>query len=178
MVLILALAAPFLRMRLGSSDQGNDPVGTTTRTAYDLLAQGFGPGFNGPLQVVAETTDPAQVAEMTTLSTAIKGQAGVAAVTPPVTIPAKDGSNVVLFEVYPTSAPQDAATTELIDRLRSQAIPASVGNSGLTVYVGGITAIFADFADVLTSKLPVFIGVVVLMSFLLLALCSAAWSSR
>jgi RND superfamily putative drug exporter len=170
LVLILTLAAPFLHMRLGSSDQGNDPVGTTTRAAYDLLAQGFGPGFNGPLQVVAQTTDPAQAAEMTTLSTAIKGRTGVAAVTPPVTIPAKNGSKVVLFEVYPTSAPQDAATTELIDRLRGEVIPASLGNSGLKVYVGGITAIFADFADVLTSKLPVFIGVVVLMSFLLLAL--------
>ena len=79
-----------------------------------------------------------------------------------------------MFEVYPTSAPQDAATTDLIDRLRDEVIPAAVGSSGLTVYVGGITAIFADFASVLTAKLPVFIGVVVLLSFLLLASCSGA----
>ena len=167
--LILALAAPFLRLRLGSSDQGNDAIGSTTRTAYDLLAKGFGPGFNGPLLVVAETTDTAQADAMTQLATTIQGQPGVAAVTPPTTIPAKDGSQVVLFQVYPTSAPQDAATTDLISALREGVIPPVVTASGATVYVGGITAIFADFATVLTSKLPLFIGSVVLFSFILLA---------
>ena len=126
--LILALAATrSFSLRLGSSDQGNDAIGSTTRTAYDLLAKGFGPGFNGPLQVVAETTDTAQAAAMTQLATTIQGQPGVAAVTPPTTIPAKDGSQVVLFQVYPTSAPQDAATTDLIDRLRDDVIPAAWG---------------------------------------------------
>jgi RND superfamily putative drug exporter len=168
--LILALAAPFLRLRLGSSDQGNDAIGSTTRTAYDLLAQGFGPGFNGPLLVVAETTDPAQADAMTQLATTIQTQPGVAAVTPVTTIPAKDGSEVVLFSVYPTSAPQDAATTDLINALRDGVIPPVVTSSGATVYVGGITAIFTDFATVLTSKLPLFIGAVVLFSFILLAL--------
>jgi RND superfamily putative drug exporter len=90
-------------------------------------------------------------------------------VTPVTTIPGKGGKQVALFEVFPNSAPQDAATTDLIDSLRDQVIPAAVGPSGLTVYVGGITAIFADFASVLTAKLPIFIGVVVLLSFLLLA---------
>jgi putative drug exporter of the RND superfamily len=170
LLLILVLAAPFFSLRLGSSDQGNDAVGSTTRTAYDMLADGFGPGFNGPLQVVAETNDPAQAAEMTQLATTIQGQPGVAAVTPTTTIPEKDGSQLVLFQVYPTSAPQDAATTDLINVLRDDVIPPAVSGSGLTVYVGGITAIFADFATVLTSKLPLFIGAVVLVSFLLLAL--------
>jgi RND superfamily putative drug exporter len=169
LVIIGLLAMPFFSLRLGSSDQGNDPKGTSTRTAYDLLAKGFGPGFNGPLQVVAETTTAAQVAGMGRLAGAIKGRPDVAAVTPVATIPAKNGTRVALFEVYPASAPQDAATTDLIDNLRHQVIPATVGSSGLTVYVGGITAIFADFASVLTSKLPIFIGVVVLLSFLLLA---------
>ena len=169
LAIIGLLALPFFSLRLGSSDQGNDAKGTSTRTAYDLLAKGFGPGFNGPLQVVAVTSDPAQVTAMTTLSTAIADRPGVAAVTPPTTIPAEDGTQLVLFEVYPTSAPQDAATTDLIDGLRDEVIPTTVGDAGMTVYVGGITAIFADFATVLTSKLPLFIGVVVLMSFLLLA---------
>ena len=170
LIVIGALAAPFFKLRLGSSDQGNDPAGTTTRTAYDLLARGFGPGFNGPLQVVAEPTSSAQSAALQRLASSIETQPGVAAVTPPTTITGKNGTKVSLFEVYPTSAPQDAATTDLIHTLREHVIPASVGGTGLTVYVGGITAIFADFASVLTSKLPLFIGVVVLMSFLLLAL--------
>ena len=72
--------------------------------------------------------------------------------------------------MYPTSAPQDAATTDLINALRDGVIPPVVTSSGATVYVGGITAIFADFATVLTSKLPLFIGAVVLFSFILLAL--------
>ena len=170
LLIILLLAMPFFRLRLGSSDQGNDAKGTTTRTAYDLLAKGFGPGFNGPLQVVAETTDPGQAADMKQLATTIQGRPGVAAVTPVTTIPAKNGTQLVLFEVYPTSAPQDAATTDLIDSLRRDVIPSAMGSTGLKVYVGGITAIFTDFASVLTAKLPVFIGVVVLLSFVLLAL--------
>ena len=170
LVIICLLAAPFFRLRLGSSDQGNDAKGTTTRTAYDLLAQGFGPGFNGPLQIVAETTSPAQVDDMQRLATTVKGTPGVAAVTPVTTIPGKDGTDVALFVVYPTSAPQDAATTDLIDGLRHDVIPAAMGSTGIKVYVGGITAIFTDFASVLTAKLPIFIGVVVLLSFILLAL--------
>jgi putative drug exporter of the RND superfamily len=170
LVIIGALATPFFKMRLGSSDQGNDPVGTTTRTAYDLLAQGFGPGFNGPLQVVAEPTSAAQSAAFEQLATTIKSQPGVALVTPATTIQGKNGTKVTLFEVFPTSAPQDAATTDLINHLRQNVVPAAVGSTGLTVYVGGITAIFADFASALSSKLPLFIGVVVLLSFLLLAL--------
>jgi len=168
LAIIAVLAAPFFSLRLGLSDQGNDPKGTTTRTAYDLLAKGFGPGFNGPLQIVAETTTSEEATAMQGLATAVQGESGVAVVTPVTVIPEQDGSQVALFIVYPTSAPQDAATTELIDRLRERVIPAAVGSSGPTVYVGGITAIFADFATVLNSKLPVFIGAVVILSFLLL----------
>jgi len=168
LALIAVLAMPFLSLRLGLSDQGNDPEGTTTRTAYDLLAKGFGPGFNGPLQVVAQTDGSDQAAAMQELATTVQGQPGVAAVTPVTAIPVQDGSQVELFVVYPTSAPQDAATTELIDRLRDDVIPGAVGSEGPAVYVGGVTAIFADFAAVLNGKLPVFIGTVVLVSFLLL----------
>jgi RND superfamily putative drug exporter len=168
LAIIAVLAAPFFSLRLGLSDQGNDPKGTTTRTAYDLLAKGFGPGFNGPLQIVAKTTTTEEAAAMQQLATAVQAEPGVAAVTPVTAIPAKDGSQVALFIAYPTSAPQDAATTQLIDHLREDVVPASVGSSGPKVYVGGITAIFADFATVLNSKLPVFIGAVVILSFLLL----------
>jgi RND superfamily putative drug exporter len=168
LILILVLAAPFLSLRLGSSDEGNDAKGTTTRMAYDLLAQGFGPGFNGPLQITAQLQGAGDQAALQRVEAAIKATPGVVSVTPAVVIPAKDGSSVAVFGAYPSSAPQDAATTDLINHLRDQTVPAALGDSNLTVYVGGITAIFADFAQVLSSKLPLFIGVVVLLSFLLL----------
>jgi RND superfamily putative drug exporter len=170
LAVILALAVPFLSLRLGSSDAGNDPKGSTTRTAYDLLAKGFGPGFNGPLEITARVHSKTDEAALKRVAAAVAADPGVVAVTPPVVIPAKDGTKVAVFGAYPASAPQDAATTRLIDRLRAGAIPRAVSGSGLTVYVGGITAIFADFADVLTAKLPLFIGVVVLLSVLLLAI--------
>ncbi len=170
LVVIVALAMPFLSLRLGSSDEGNDPVGSPTRTAYDLLAKGFGPGFNGPLQITAQLHGQGDQAALDRVAAAVAADPQVVAVTPPVVIPVKDGTKVAVFGAYPSSAPQDAATTELIDRLRADTIPPAVEGSNLTVYVGGITAIFADFADVLTAKLPLFIGVVVLLSFLLLAI--------
>ncbi|HEY5252542.1 MAG TPA: MMPL family transporter [Acidimicrobiales bacterium] len=164
------IALPFFSLRLGSSDQGNDPVGTTTRTAYDTLATGFGPGFNGPLQVVAVVHGPEDQAALDRVVAAAKVQPNVASVSAPILIPDKTGSEVATFNVYPKSAPQDAATTTLINRLRDQTVPKAVAGSGLTVYVGGLTAVFVDFAHVLSSKLPLFIGLVVLLSFLLLAL--------
>jgi len=166
---IVVVALPFFSMRLGASDQGNDPVGTTTRTAYDMLAKGFGPGYNGPLSVVVvghAGPDPAVVGD---LRQAIAGQPGVARVGPPLTPPARGTTTVTLVTVDPTSAPQDAATTNLIDHLRQQTIPAVVHGTGLTVYVGGSTAIFTDFTRVLSQKLPLFIGLVVGLSFLLLS---------
>ena len=169
LAVIVVIALPFFALRLGSSDQGNDPVGTTTRQAYDTLASGFGPGFNGPLQLVAVMRSPADQATLDRVVTAVRSQPGVAAVAPPVVIPDNKGSEVALVEVYPTSAPQDAATTTLIDHLRHQTLPGRLAGTGLTVYVGGSTAIFVDFAHVLSSKLPLFVGLVVLLSFLLLA---------
>ena len=170
LVVILVLAAPFLSLRLGSSDEGNDPKGSTTRTAYDLLAKGFGPGFNGPLQITAQVPSSADAAAVERVAAAVKSTPGVVAVTPPRLIPAGSGSSVAVFLAYPRSAPQDAATTDLMERLRTEVIPQADRGSGLTVYVGGITAIFADFADVLSAKIPLFIGVVVGLSFLLLVL--------
>ncbi len=169
LVVIALLAAPFFSLRLGSSDQGNDPAGTTTRTAYDMLAQGFGPGFNGPLQLVAVSHDDAQLAAIKSLGEEIANQPGVARVAPAIVIPARNGSDVVLTQVYPTSSPQAAETSDLIAHLRNETIPDAMAGTGVTVYVGGITAVFVDFAHVLASKLPLFIGLVVLLSFILLA---------
>ena len=170
LLIVVLVALPFFSLRLGSSDQGNDPVGTTTREAYDLLAKGFGPGFNGPLLLVTQNEGPADTAALDQLASSVKTQPNVATVVPPVSLPTKDGKTVSLITVYPDSAPQDAATTDLIDHLRQSTIPAAVGHSGVEVYVGGNTAIFVDFARVLTSKLPLFIGLVVLLSFLLLSM--------
>ncbi|HVB90493.1 MAG TPA: MMPL family transporter [Acidimicrobiales bacterium] len=172
LIVIVVLALPFFSLRLGSADQGTDPAGTTTRQAYDLLARGFGPGFNGPLLVVA-VVQPGQHRVMATMVDDIRRQPDVASVpaADPIFIPAKTGSgDVALVSVYPASAPEDASTTDLINHLRGETIPQAIGGSGLRVYVGGTTAIFVDFASVLSAKLPLFIGLVVLTSLLLLSI--------
>ena len=169
LAVFVVVALPFFSMRLGAADQGNDPLRTTTRTAYDMLAAGFGPGYNGPLQVVALDHAGPQPLAVARLRQAIAAQPDVASVGPPLTPPAHGGASVTLLVVNPASAPQDAATTTLIDHLRSRTIPAAVHGAGLTVYVGGTTAIFTDFTRVLSQKLPLFIGLVVGLSFVLLA---------
>jgi RND superfamily putative drug exporter len=169
-VIIVLVALPFFSLRLGSSDQGNDPTGTTTREAYDLLAQGFGPGFNGPLLLVTKNAGPADHQALDSLVNAVKTQPGVATVVPAVALPTKDGQTVSLITAYPTTSPEASQTTALIDHLRQVTIPATVAGTGVAVYVGGNTAIFVDFARVLSSKLPLFIGLVVVLSFLLLAM--------
>jgi putative drug exporter of the RND superfamily len=170
-VLIMGtLAAPFFSMRLGSSDASSDPAGTTTRQAYELLVRGFGPGYNGPLQLVAEVGNSSQKQAFDNTLTAVAHTAGVAAATPAVTLPGSShGKSVVFADVYPDGSPQAASTSTLLTHLRDDVIPANAKGSGVKVLVGGQTAIFADFASVLSSKLPLFIGVVVLLSFLLLA---------
>jgi RND superfamily putative drug exporter len=169
LAVVVLLAIPFFSLRLGSSDQGNDAPSTTTRQAYDMLASGFGPGFNGPLMLVAVSHGTANPDALDRLVSALEAQPNVASVSPPITPPARGGTTVTIINVNPDSAPQDAATTTLIDHLRRQTIPAAVAGSGITVYVGGTTAIFVDFARVLSQKLPLFIGLVVILSFLLLA---------
>jgi putative drug exporter of the RND superfamily len=166
-LVMLVLTVPVLSLRLGSSDSGNDPAGSTTRDAYDLLAAGFGPGFNGPLQLVAEVKSPADTAALAALATKLRSEPGVASVAP---FPTAAGAKVGIISVVPTTSPQDVATSDLIQRLRRSVIPAAEQGTSLHVYVGGTTAIFDDFADVLTSKLPLFIGVIILLGFLLLML--------
>ena len=163
-LLMLVIAAPATALRLGSSDASNDPSGQTTHRAYELLAQGFGQGFNGPLLVVAKIPTRAS-APVEGLRTAIAATPDVAAVAPARINPA---GNVATISVYPRSSPQAYATTQLVERLRSTVVPPVSARTGMTVYVGGVTAGAVDFATVLGHKLPLFIGVVVLLSALLL----------
>src|SRR3954452_4356183 len=166
LILMLALAIPALSLRLGSSDAGQDPASTTTRKAYDLLAEGFGAGFNGTFQIVARTPNgKADLPKVQQLADRLGSTKGLAAVSPPVPSP---NGKVALIEARPSTAPQDAATSRLIDNLRDDVIPKT--SAGMPVYVGGITAIFDDFAGVLTDKLPLFIFVIVLLGCLLLML--------
>jgi putative drug exporter of the RND superfamily len=164
LVLMVVLALPALGLRLGSADAGQDPPSSTTRKAYDLLAKGFGPGFNGTFQIVARTPNgKADLPKVQRLATALSRTPGLAAVSPPVPSP---NGRIALIEARPSTAPQDAATSRLIDRLRTDVVPRA--GDGLTVYVGGITAIFDDFAGVLTDKLPLFIFVIIALGCLLL----------
>jgi putative drug exporter of the RND superfamily len=163
--LMLALAAPALGLRLGQSDAGNDAAGTTTRNAYDLLAEGFGPGFNGPLQAVVQLPRANDPAALRRISATIGDTAGVASVSPPL-LSAR--GETAVFNVYPASAPQDAATTDLVNHLRDDAVPPVAQRTGTTVLIGGPTATQIDFSHVLAGKLPLFIGIVVLLSALLL----------
>jgi RND superfamily putative drug exporter len=171
LVIIVVFALPFFSLRLGSADQGSDPVGTTTRTAYDMLAKGFGPGFNGPLQLVTVVT-PADQSVMSTVAADVKKQNDVRSVTGPFFFPDKKvaGDQVAIMNVFPGTAPQDAATTDLVNHLRHDTLPAATAGTAAKVLVSGNTAIFIDFANVLGSKLPLFVGLVVLMSFILLAI--------
>ncbi len=164
LIVMLALALPALSLRLGSADAGQDPPSSTTRKAYDLLADGFGAGFNGTFQIVAKTPNgEADLPKVQALADSLEDTPGLASVSPPVPSP---NGEIALIEARPSTAPQDEATAELIDTLRDDVVPRAAGD--LAVYVGGITAIFDDFAGVLTDKLPLFIAVIVLLGCLLL----------
>jgi len=165
LVVMVVLAIPVFSLRLGLSDSGNDPASSTTRKAYDLLAAGFGPGFNGPLELVAQTPTPADATALAGLVTTLHTVPGVAAV---IAAPTQPGASLAVVTVVPTSAPQDVATSDLITHLRTDVIPSATKGTTLRVYVGGATAIFTDFAAVIAGKLPLFIGVIVGLGFLLL----------
>ena len=165
LVLVL-LAVPFASLRLGQPDDGNDRAGSTTRVAYDRLAEGFGPGFNGPL-VLAATTPADGTGEPTLdrVRTAVAADPGVAAVSPPQPSPHGDAA---VLTVIPKSSPQDERTTELVDRLRDDVLPGATRGSQVDVHVGGATATLQDLADKIAGRLPLFIAMVVGLSVLLL----------
>src|SRR5262249_5256204 len=165
LAMIAALAIPVFSLRLGSSDQGNNPATSTTRKAYDLLADGFGPGFNGPLQLVATTGSPGDARALAGLTGTVSHTPGVAT---GVAVPATPGSTVRVIQVIPATSPQDAKTSQLIKHLRQETIPAAEKGHTLRAYVGGQTAMFDDFTHVIPGKLPLFLAVIVGLAFLLL----------
>jgi RND superfamily putative drug exporter len=168
-LLLLALAFPFLDQRLAFSDEGNYPEDTTTRRAYDLLAAGFGPGFNGPLLLAAELPDGTDPAQLETITQALASDSGVAFVTP--AIPNDpEAPTAVLWRLFPTTAPQDEETTELVVRLRDDVVPEVTAGTDLDVAVSGGVAASVDFSEYVTDRLPMFIGVVLALSFVLLML--------
>jgi RND superfamily putative drug exporter len=163
--LMLALAAPALGLRLGSSDAGNDPTSQTTRQAYDLLAKGFGPGFNGPLQVAVALPAPRDTAALQRLTGALRSTPGVSSVAAPRLNPTGTAAAVI---AYPTTSPQSAQTSSLVSRLRDRTIPPIERSTGARIFIGGATASQIDFSHILATKLPLFIAVVVGLAALLL----------
>ena len=164
LAVMIALLAPVIALRLDESDAGNDPSGASSRHAFDLLAQGFGQGFNGPLLVVAQLHGGDRAASLSAVRSAALATADVVAVTQPRISPS---GAVAVMKVYPDSAPQALATTELVNRLRN-VLPAIERHTGVPVLVGGFTAGAIDFSRVLSNKLPLFLGIVILLSALLL----------
>jgi putative drug exporter of the RND superfamily len=163
--IMLVLTVPALSMTQGASDAGNDPTSLTTRRAYDLLAEGFGKGVNGPLIVAAQLSRAGDRAAVTQIGTTLRTTPDVAAVAPPRVAP---NGKTIVYTVYPRSAPQDQATTDMVQNLRDTRLPPVERATGATVLVGGANGAQIDVSHALSSKLPLFIGVVVLLSALLL----------
>jgi RND superfamily putative drug exporter len=165
LAIMLTLAAPALALRLGNSDAGNNPPSSTTRHSYDLLAQGFGRGFNGPLQVVASLPHAGDAAAVAGIAASLRASGDVASVSPARLSP---NGQTAVFLVYPSSSPQSLATSNLVENLRKQTLPPVAQSTGTRILVGGQQATTIDFTSVLSSKLPLFIGIVVALSALLL----------
>jgi RND superfamily putative drug exporter len=166
-LVLLVFAFPVTNLRLGQPDDGNQPPDTTQRVAYDRLADAFGAGSNGPLLLAVDTPkdDPRTGRQLAGLQAAVGRAPGVTAVTP--AVPSRDGE-MATMTVVPDSSPQDERTSDLLERLRGDVIPAATAGTPLRVYVGGNTAGFEDFSDKVASRLPVFIAVVIGLSVLLL----------
>ena len=161
------VAFPMFDLRLGFADDGNYPADTTTRRAYDLLAAGFGAGFNGPLTLVAAIDSPAQLDTAQRLGDILATTPGVVGVSPAIPNDAT-APTAVLWTLYPAGAPQSEQASDLVGQLRNEVVPAAVGDSGLAVKVTGNVAVNVDFSSYLAKRLPVFFGVVLTLSFLLL----------
>jgi RND superfamily putative drug exporter len=163
--LLLTMATPVLDLRAGMPDEGSLPASRTERRAYDLVAQGFGPGRNGPLVIAVDLAkDPGKVRP---LAEAVAADPGVAAVTP-VNLNASAG--IASLVAFPTTGPQDGTTRVTLQRLRSRVIPAALAGSAARAYVGGQLVNFTDVGIRVNDRLPVFIGAVLALSFLLLML--------
>lgn len=159
---LIVLAIPAFSLQLGVADSGTDPADSTTRQAYDLLAKGFGPGFNGPLTIVVENS--AGPAKLAALTEQLKANPNVAEVAPALPSPNK---KISIITVYPKTSPQSQFTNKLVDDIRANDL-ASLNAAGVDAHIAGITAVFDDFSTLIAKKLPYFIGAVVLLSALLL----------
>ncbi|AEY91863.1 putative transmembrane transport protein [Streptomyces hygroscopicus subsp. jinggangensis 5008] len=165
LAVVAVLALPALSLRLGTSDQGNDPRTSTTRQAYDLLAAGFGPGVNGPLTLVTRVDGGDDKLALDNLDSTLRATPGVASVTP---VTYATGGDTAYLTVVPESAPQSQDTSDFVDRLRTGVLPRAERGTSLAVQVGGVTAGYDDFAEVIVGKLPLFVGAVVGFGCLLL----------
>jgi RND superfamily putative drug exporter len=160
LAVLVTLAVPMFSIRLGAADQGNDPTSLTTRRAYDLLAKGFGPGFNGPVLLAAELTGTTTATSVGQFADSLRSDPDVAFVAPPTTNSQGDAEVVA---VIPKGAPQDRSTEQLVHRLRTQ-----IKQRGLSMHVGSVTAIAIDAADHVGARLPYMVVAVIVLSFLLL----------
>jgi len=171
LTVMIVVSVPVLHLRLGASDESNNPTSSTTYRAYNMLAEGFGPGFNGPLLLVAQPQSAADRSALDALERALTTVAGVAAVQPgPAQTGPAGGPVIQVIQVIPTTAPEAEATSNLILQLRRTVIPRYTDGTTLRVYVGGLTATFDDFAAVTSAKLPWLLTAIVGFSFLLLVL--------
>ena len=164
---LVVLALPVLDMRLGQADAGTDPTSATHRRAYDLLSDGFGVGFNGPLLIAVDLGDTADAGVLERITAGVMADPGVKAVSPP---ELNAEGTTALVTAIPTSKPQDQATSDLVGRLRNEVLPAATEGTTAVAYVGGPTAGFIDQSDKIADRLPWFIAGVVSLSFLLLVL--------
>jgi RND superfamily putative drug exporter len=162
---LVALAAPVLGLRIGFADDSNAPATSTEHRAYDLLAAGFGKGFNGPLTLVVEQHPSIAGSTIAHIAGAVGATPGVAGVEPPIVNPARD---TAVLTVLPTTSPQDTATARTVQRLRHEVLPAAVRGTGATALLTGRTAMFEDISSLLSRRLPLFVAAVVMLSFLLL----------
>jgi RND superfamily putative drug exporter len=168
--LLLVLSAPLLSLRLGFSDEGNFSEETTTRQAYDLVAEGFGPGFNGPFLLTAEIDDPGDVAVIQQLAAALESDPGIDTVSAPFPSNIDDpaASEAFVIRVIPTTSPQDEATEATVSRLRDDVIAPLVENTGIVANLTGAVPANIDFSDFLGGRIVVFFGAVLAVSFVLL----------
>ena len=165
LVVGLVLAGTSALVHLGASDQGTQPKKQTARKAYDLLAEGFGPGFNAPIPIVVDVNGDEQVPQR--IVDGVRSLPGVASVDEPVY---NDPKTVAIVFVKPDFAPQDEKTEQLVDTLRKDVIPAATEGGNAAVYVSGLTAAFADIADRIMERLPFFLLYVIGVTFLVLAM--------
>jgi len=166
-VLLLALSAPVLALRLGFPDEGTLPESRTERVAYDMIADGFGPGLNGPLVVAVDLAADGDASVVAPLSEAIAADPGIAAVAP---ADIDEGAGIATIVAFPTTSPQDDATFATVQRLRADVFPEVLTDTPVTAHVGGQTATFGDVANRVSQRLPWFIAAVVVLSVLLLTL--------